>query len=266
MATLRSSTGPDCVQVPGTVNGKAVPLVVDSGANRTLVRADVLGDSTRDILPEIPNGLADVTGRRTALHGPTEVTLCIDGMCVKQVCFVADHLSDPVILGLDFLKQNQCVLDFMSGVMQMNGRQVPLCDGGGDGSPKVFRVRVMSPVTVEPGVERMIRCKPAGPRSDRLGLLEAGPLCRSGLLVGRTIVDPRERCIPVLVANLTDKPIRVRAGTAVGVCEEVELLEMPLWERSQIFKTRNCPHISTICSMCVAVSCCRTSPIVWRNF
>ena len=58
MATLRSSTGPDCVQVPSTVNGKAVPLVVDSGANRTLVRADVLGDSTGDTLPKIPNGLA----------------------------------------------------------------------------------------------------------------------------------------------------------------------------------------------------------------
>ena len=102
---LRGSDGDDSVRVRGAVNDSPVSLVVDSGATRTILRKDVLG---RNHLSEVPGGLADVTGRRTALYGPTEVNLRIGGHSSLQTVYVADELSDPAILGLDFLRTHHC--------------------------------------------------------------------------------------------------------------------------------------------------------------
>ena len=204
-------------------------FILDSGANRSLVRSDLLPGAS---LPEVSGGLSDVTGRRTTLYGPTEVTLVIDGECVQQTVYVANELCDGVILGLDFLQKNHCVLDFEREVMQFNQRSVSfrgrMAGGGERLAPRALRVRVMNPVTVDPGVERLVRCKPVGHKVDSLCIVEAGPLHRSGLMVGRTVVDPHARSIHVLVANVSDDPIRVRAGTTVGTCEQVELVPGPV--------------------------------------
>ena len=84
LAVLRGSSGSDSVQLRGIVNGHPTSFVVDSGANRRLVRGDIL---SRSQLRAIPNGLADVTGRRTVLYGPKEVCLSISGHDYRQnVC------------------------------------------------------------------------------------------------------------------------------------------------------------------------------------
>ena len=224
VVTLRSCRDVDSILIEGRVNGKTLPLVVDSGANRTLLRADVIGGKA---LPLVPGGLADVTGRITDLRGPTDVSLEVDGMLIRHEVYVADSLSDPCILGLDFLRQNNCSIDFGSGTFVLNGTEVSVVDDHIPQAPKAMRVRVINPVTVDPGVEAVIRCRPVGQRFESPGLIEAGPLGRSGLMVGRTLVDTQNRSFPVLVANLTDSPIRVRAGTAVGLCEEVEVGALP---------------------------------------
>ena len=62
-------------------------------------------------LAEIPGGLLDVTGRRSTLYGPTMVSLEIEGVTLQQNVYVAPDMCDDVILGLDFLRQNRCILD-----------------------------------------------------------------------------------------------------------------------------------------------------------
>lgn len=229
-AEVRGSGDTDSIRIAGTVNGKAVQFILDSGANRSLVRSDVLSSVS---LPEVSGGLRDVTGRRTPLYGPAEVDIQIGGVSMQQPVYVAAELSDEAILGFDFLQENRCILDFERGHIRINERNVCFRAAGsglaGDRSPpSAFRLRVMAPVTVEPGVEMLIRCKAVGRTFDSLGIIEAGPLCRSRLMVGRTVIDPKARSVQVLVANVTDKPIRVRAGTSVGSCEPVDLLSEAL--------------------------------------
>ena len=224
MVTWRGIGIGDSIRVPGTVNGEAAPLVLDSGANRTLIRSDVIG---RTGLPEIVDGLSDVTGRRTPLYGPVEVALGVNGKEYRQMVFVADHLSDPVILGLDFLHDNHCTLDLNKGALHINGQEVlfEAAPGGplSNRSPKALRVRVMEPVTVEPNTERLVQCRLVGEPPENPVLLESGPLSRSGLVIGRGIFDPKARSVPVVVANVTDQPVRVRAGRMLGECEDVEI-------------------------------------------
>ena len=226
IAKIRSSGSADSIQIAGALNGRNTSFVLDSGANRTLIRASLL---TGVPLPQIPGGLSDVTGRRSPLYGPTEVSLEIGGVSIRQTVYAADHLSDDVILGLDFLKQNHCVLDFQTGLIRIGSQSIPFSeqpevDGGDRFPPRALRIRVLEPVTVAPGMERLVRCKPVGQKFESLGIVEAGTFNRAGLVVGRSVVDPRARSVKILVANVTESPIKIRAGTAVGTCEEVELL------------------------------------------
>ena len=226
MAVLRGSCGSDSVQIHGAVDGHHTFFVVDSGANRTLVRKDVLN---RTHLPMISNGLSDVTGRRTDLYGPEEVCLSIGGRDYRQTVFICDKLSDPVILGLDFLQKHRCVLDFEKNALCLADGLIPLVPGHAEKSSeclsRVMRVRVLEPVTVEPGVQRLVRCKVVGSSPASPVLVDTGPVPRSGLLVGRTIIDPDARAVGVVVANLTQRPWRIRAGRAIGSCEQVDLAD-----------------------------------------
>ena len=223
VAKVRSFGTADSITVFGTLNGKATPFVLDSGANRSLVRSDLFPTAS---LPRVLGGLADVTGSRSSLYGPTTVTLEIGGITIPQTVYVADALSDGVILGLDFLRQHHCVLDLDKGIIHVDNVSLPLqCESpGGDRSPpSALRVRVMEPVIVASGSERLVRCKTVGQNFQSLGIVEARINRRSGLMVGRAIVYPHARSIYVPVANLTDSPVRVRAGSCIGTCEQVDV-------------------------------------------
>ena len=222
VAKVRSFGRADSISVSGTLNGEATPFVLDSGANRSLVRSDLLSTAS---LPRVPGGLADVTGNRSSLYGPTTVTLELGGIKTLQAVYVAENLSDGVILGLDFLRQHHSVLDLDKGVIHLDNVSLPFqheSAGGDRFPPRALRVRVMEPVIVAPGSERLIRCKTVGRKFTSLGIVEAGPNHHSGLMVGRAMVDPHARAIHVPVANLTDNPIKVRAGSRLGTCEQVD--------------------------------------------
>ena len=74
MFKLRCLKGMDSIQVAGKINGKPCPVIIDSGANQTIIKRSILGDQE---LPRAREGLSDVTGRRSALWGPVEVQLWI---------------------------------------------------------------------------------------------------------------------------------------------------------------------------------------------
>ena len=224
VAVLRSTKHPDSVQVRGEINGKSWPLIVDSGSNHTLLRPDVLEGL---MLPEIPQGLCDVTGRRTTLRGPTTAELVVEGHRTMLPVYVADELEEPCILGLDYLRLNGCELDFASMHMKISGTSVPLLPvvaGSTRASTRAFRVRVAETTRLKPGSETFLRCKLDGPGFDSQGIVESGVIKRSGVLVGRTIVDTQSRTVPVMVANLSGSPVRLQAGTYVGTCEPVDLV------------------------------------------
>ena len=226
MVRARSSGSTDSIRITGALNGKTTPLVVDSGANRTLVRSDLLPPGTS--LPEVPGGLSDVTGGRTTLYGPTEVLFTVGDTNVRQTVYVADNLCDEVILGLDFLESNQCVLDFKRKTLWLEECGVPFLKGTTDtfgrSTPQALRVRVMTPVTVDPCTEVVVHCKPVGQKFNSIGVIETGPLKQDGLVVGRSLIDPHARSVRVLVANVSGDPVRLKTGTTVGVCEPVELV------------------------------------------
>ena len=120
---VRCLNGMDSVQVAGGINGKSYPVVIDSGANQTIIQRQVIGNRE---LPPAKEGLCDVTGRCSTLWGPIDVRLRVGHVESTHRVYVSEHLSEPCILGLDYLRKHRCILNIASMTLKV-GKMSFLC-------------------------------------------------------------------------------------------------------------------------------------------
>ena len=237
----------DSVQVDGKINGKPCPMTIDSGANQTVIRKDILEIQN---LPQAKQGLSDVTGRCSPLWGPLEVQLQIGDVQSTQCVFLSEQLSEHCILGLDYLSKHRCVLDAANMTLTIDGRVVPAFAG----TParlehRCFKVQVRKSVTLPPNSETMVTCKSSGAVFDAPGMIEAGAGPVPGVMVARSLVDASKKSFQVLMANLTDTPKRIKPRAKVGVCEPVQV-EGTQTERQASRQTDMPSHLQPLIDKC----------------
>ena len=57
-----------------------------------------------------------------------ELDIAVDGTRAKQLFYICDNLKQSALLGLDFLRDNGCVVDFNGGSLHAGNTQVKLKD------------------------------------------------------------------------------------------------------------------------------------------
>ncbi|GFY18153.1 retrovirus-related Pol polyprotein from transposon 412 [Trichonephila clavipes] len=81
-------------------------MVVDTGANVSIIRKDLAQNSQVGIIWTPPSvSLQTVTGDKIQVHGKANITLMFGNIDYRHTAYIAD-ITDPCILGLDFLKNN----------------------------------------------------------------------------------------------------------------------------------------------------------------
>ncbi|XP_042856493.1 UBA domain-containing protein Mud1-like [Penaeus japonicus] len=119
--SMRESSIPE-VYVEGSVDGKPCRLTVDTGAEKTLVRPDMLA-TTR--LSDAPQRLCSVLGHCVQLKGPVEARIGVGSAVQRLPVYVAD-LDEPCLLGLDYLTQSKVCVDLGRKLVRVHGEDVPL--------------------------------------------------------------------------------------------------------------------------------------------
>ena len=94
MIKVRSLSGFDSVPVAGEINRKSCPMVIDSGANQTIIHRDFIEGQE---LPQAEEKLSDVTGRSSTLWGPVEVQLRIGDIESTHRVYVSEQVAEPCI-------------------------------------------------------------------------------------------------------------------------------------------------------------------------
>ena len=208
--------------------------LVDTGANISLIHAGIFSRIPCEDRPRLEHEglymiLAD--GKGVPVQGMVEMYIDIGGKKRRHEFWVAD-LGPDCILGLDFLRQHDCVIYARRGQV--------VIEGGVDDTPRVStavtkplvdelscRV-VVSETTILPGQSEVIV---SGKVKDMQGTDTGGTnmmnpssslFGKKGILAARCVVDVRQGDIPVRLVNLSDKDVTVYRGTTVGVCEGVE--------------------------------------------
>ncbi|GFU12548.1 gag-Pol polyprotein [Trichonephila clavipes] len=92
--------------VIGQINNISSRMVVDTGANVSIIRKDSVQNSKISIIWTPPcSFLQTVTCKMIQVHGKANVHLWFGNVGYHHTAYIAD-ITDPCILGLEFLKNN----------------------------------------------------------------------------------------------------------------------------------------------------------------
>ena len=144
--------------VNGDIEGVICPMVVDTGANVTVVRPDVLSEQTLSRLQVTNNVLKTATGETAEVRGKLRLGVKIGGTQVSHEVLVA-NISDTFILGIDFLVANGCTFDAGAGSLPIGAEDVPLHKPSPGEKARCYRVTAVGDTLILPHSEAIVAAK-----------------------------------------------------------------------------------------------------------
>ena len=113
----------DTILVDVQLFGHPFSFLIDTGAAVSLIHLNTWkGCASSDILLQpCPRQLVSVTGAPLQVLGTAQVALHIQSTPLECDLLVVDGLTTDGILGLDFLRRHQCVIDFQLKTLNFTG-------------------------------------------------------------------------------------------------------------------------------------------------
>ena len=209
----------------GVIEGSPCQVTVDMGSNISIVRPDVLWRSGKEaVIHPVQSRLRTVTGETAPIQGRGRLQLTVGTYQTSHEMWVAE-IADECILGLDFLQCHDCQVNLKEGVLHIGNEEVPL-QKPSISEPACYRCCAKTSVTIPPLSEIIVPACVDGEwkaDSSRWAILqpEKAILPRTGVLIGKTLVDLQRGDIPVRMLNLSREPQRIKRGTSLATCEPV---------------------------------------------
>ena len=233
----------------GFVAAHPVQFVIDTGADVTIVSYRIYEElhHTKEVKHFAgPDGsLKGLDGQRIEVLGTTTLQMSIGETTVRQHVWVA-RIKEDCILGADFLRKQDCVIDYPQNIYCIGNSNVPMQVDTDD--IKCFRVVLERAVKIPGNTEMVISAKLETPPGEaRCGTVGPTEIARrtKGIIVGRTLVDLRQKNIPVRVINLSSSRTKLSRGTEIAVCEPIAcitpLAESPSKEQTITPKAQSVP-------------------------
>ena len=204
-------------------------MVVDTGANITMVRPDVLTKQLRNNVQATTSVLKTATGETATLYGKLELKVKIGGEEVSHAAPVVD-ISDKFILGLDFLMAHDCSVDTGMGSLRIGAEELPLHKPLALQVARCHQVVAMEDTVIPPYSEILVPTKIVDePYGKPWGTVGPSPTSTlpPGVMVGKTLVNAQRDYIPVRMVNLNNEPRQIPSGKEVATCEPVKSIVYP---------------------------------------
>ncbi|GBO35515.1 Retrovirus-related Pol polyprotein from transposon 17.6, partial [Araneus ventricosus] len=196
-------------------------MLVDTGANITLVRTDLAQKLKGNFIYTAPNiSLKTVTGEKAEIHGKLDAAIECGSRKFQHKIYVAD-ITDPCILGLDFLQKFNFMVDLEKNEIRTGGEEIPLFSASAEDS-KLCTVLAKEKTIIPARSECLIQGVPEASGKFRYAVTDfPSEVSQKGVLVAATLVDLKKGAIPVRVLNLDHKPKTIDKGAVIATCEPV---------------------------------------------
>ena len=103
--------------------------VVDCGSPICILSNEVFKCiGLTDTLGKVGSKVVGAEGSQLDILGTMELDTALKGIKTKQLFYICDNLKQSALLGVDFLKDNGCVVDFSKGILHAGNREVKLRD------------------------------------------------------------------------------------------------------------------------------------------
>ncbi|GFX61089.1 retrovirus-related Pol polyprotein from transposon 412 [Trichonephila clavipes] len=188
-------------------------MVVDTGANVSIIRKDLAQNSKLSIIWMMPFvSLQTVTGDKIQVHGKANVTLRFGNIDYHHMAHIAD-ITDPCI-GLDFLKNNNFKLNFENSNMHSKFEEITLTNQFEYNQKIIAKTNI----SLSSRTECIIPGLVAENRKFRFGLIDypdPGSL-KAGVLIASSVVDLSNSVILARIANIGDKTRTIQEGEVIA--------------------------------------------------
>ena len=203
-----------------------VNCLVDTGSSRTIISRTTfnqISPRNRRRLVTIDISLLSLKladGSPLACYAGIIVPVRIGNVVVKQAVLVA-NISDPAILGLDFMRSHGCQIDMTTQEFEVRGQRVPYnqtknrADQG--------KVRLDKNCEIEPRCQTIVWTK--ADETFQFGcLIEANPDFeqRYNLKVASCLAGESVDMIPIRLMNIGLNPVKLYKNTVVAFVEPLQ--------------------------------------------
>ncbi|UYV73203.1 K02A2.6-like [Cordylochernes scorpioides] len=222
----------------GFINGRSCDMVIDTGANVTLVRTDVF----QNLYPKPaevrmkPISLQTATGERAKVHHCVLLSIQIGSKIFQHKGYVAD-IMDECIIGLDVLRQFGLSIDIGQNLLRTSDEDIPLLTSQQLHNFQACRVLALEDTQVPPRSECVIKGQLETTKvSPKFVILEGDSEAPSrGILVAKELIDTGRDVIPVRVVNLYDSARAIKKGSCLGNAEPAVLIKRnhPVMQKSK---------------------------------
>ncbi|GFX79067.1 retrovirus-related Pol polyprotein from transposon 412 [Trichonephila clavipes] len=146
--------------------------------------------------------MRSVTGDKIQVRGKTNVTLRFGSIDYHHAAYVTD-ITDPCILGLDFLKSNNFKLDFENSNMHSKFEDITLFGLQSQFESKQ-KIIAKTKLSLSPRTEYSLK---------------------AGVLIASSVVDLSNSVISVRITNISDKTRTIQEGEVIAACAPVTCVD-----------------------------------------
>ncbi|KFM71098.1 hypothetical protein X975_15361, partial [Stegodyphus mimosarum] len=211
----------------GKINGIPCNMTIDTGANVTIIQKDLAQQLESKLIWTPPCVTHQtVSGEKINIEGKLNVNITFGSAAYHHTAYVAE-ITDPCILGLDFLRKYNFSLDFKNNELHTASEDIALFGINDEGVKSIHKIITQDDITILERTEMLLPGSIAENRNFRYGVMEYLKICNSpkGVLIASALVDLSGTVIPVRVANVTDKARVIKKGEVIAECTAVTNVE-----------------------------------------
>ena len=169
-----------------------------------------------DTFGRVGSKVVGAEGSQLNILGTVELDIAVDGIKTKKLFYICDNLKQSALLGMDFLRNNGCTVDFTEGNLHTGNTQVKLKD---ETSLEVPRVSLVDTVTIPPDQKVDLVCEVKGANLKGIqGVLDPMDkfFQRFPIAVPSTLSLVNNRSVAARFYNYSDQPVTIYKDTSVG--------------------------------------------------
>ena len=228
-----------CYFIPGRVQGLAVQYLIDTGCTTNLLSKHVFDRLPQAIRATLqkdsgPHGtMAD--GTTLELYGVIELPCRLRDKALT-VTFVVSRLGEDAILGMPFLVDHDCEMEFGRPVLKMRGQALKCTDKRGNNLTS--NVQVMKSTRIPARTELTVVCRLTHRNAATIGVVEGS---REDLPVAACVSKPDGQGQVLLrCMNVSATPLELKSGEVVASYTGLESSDIySAWDaKTSLMETR----------------------------
>jgi len=203
--------------------GKEVPCLVDSGCDTTVVPKTLTDRYRRLGVKSSTRSIWAANNTPICVHGETEIPFVLEEHCMWTPVLISEDVEE-IMLGIDWLKEHNCVWNFRTNCLTIDGRYTNTLTR--KGHFRCRRVLAQEYSEIPPRSEKEVVARVtllSGKESPKDVMIDAKRL-RPGLYLARTLLSSDQNNVKVRIANTTSKPQSIPSSTCLGQAMPVTVI------------------------------------------